>query len=149
MPEIYTDDWSTALLELANSRDDLSAKVPAGEWRIAVEIVGDGISPYVADGRTLHFFVFLQDGKIKEYKEHTEKIPGKGLNYRITGPAAVFDEIAAGIHDPIEKGLDGSLSIRGDMRMLLQNADLANVIFEVYTESDLTEWPKGKPPYGS
>jgi len=147
MPEIYTAEWSKALLELANSRDDLSAKVPPGEWRVAVEIVGDGKSPYIQEGETKHFFVFLLDGKIKEYTEFKEKIPGKGLDFRISGPAAVYDEIAAGIHDLIEKGLDGSLNIRGDMRMLLQNADLANVIFEVYTESDLTEWPKGKPPY--
>ena len=148
MPEIYTDEWSQALLELANSQDDLSAKVPPGEWRVAVEIIGDGRSPYVPEGETKHFFVYLLDGKIIEYKEFKEKIPGKGLNYRISGPASVFDEIAAGIHDPIEKGLDGSLNIRGDMRMLLQNADLANVIFEVYTQAELTEWPKGKPPYG-
>lgn len=99
MPEIYTDEWSQALLKLANSRDDLSAKVPAGEWRIAVEIEGDGISPYIPNGETKHFFVRLLDGKIEEYSEHKEKIPGKGLNYRINGPAAVFDEIAAGIHD--------------------------------------------------
>ena len=55
----------------------------------------------------------------------------------------------AGLMDPIEKGLDGTLSIRGDMRLLMQNADLANIIFEVYNSSELTDWPKGKPPYDS
>ncbi|MCP4751998.1 MAG: hypothetical protein GY866_13975 [Proteobacteria bacterium] len=148
MPDIYTEEWSEALLELANSRDDLSAKVPKGEWRIAIEIEGDGQSPYIPNGDIKNFFVHMMDGKIKEYKELKEKIPGQGLSYRITGPASVFDGIAAGLFDLIEKGLDGSLKIRGDMRMLLQNAELANIVFEVYTESNLTEWPQGKPPYG-
>ncbi|MCP4751627.1 MAG: hypothetical protein GY866_12090 [Proteobacteria bacterium] len=147
MPHIYSREWSDALLRLANSRDDLSGKVPQGEWRIAIEIEGDGRSPYVQADEVKNFYVHMLDGKIKEYRESEEKIPGKGLNYRITGPAAVFDGIAAGLYDLVEKGLDGSLVIRGDMRMLLQNADLANIIFEVYTESDLTEWPAGKPPY--
>jgi hypothetical protein len=89
----------------------------------------------------------MVDGKIKELKPRDEKIPGKGLNYRITGPASVFESMAAGLMDPIEKGLDGTLSIRGDMRLLMQNADLANIIFDVYNSSDLTVWPKGKPPY--
>ncbi|MCP4750397.1 MAG: hypothetical protein GY866_05865 [Proteobacteria bacterium] len=147
MPDIYTTEWTEALLELANSRDDLSSKVPQGEWRIAIEIEGDGQSPYMPSGEVKNYFVHMVDGKIKEYRESGEKIPGKGLNYRITGPAAIFDGISAGLFDLIEKGLDGSLKIRGDMRMLLQNADLANIVFEVYTQSGLTEWPKGKPPY--
>jgi hypothetical protein len=29
----------------------------------------------------------------------------------------------------------------------MQNADMANVIFEIYSASGMTEWPKGKPPY--
>jgi hypothetical protein len=33
------------------------------------------------------------------------------------------------------------------MRLLMQNAELGNVIFEIYTQSDVTEFPKGKPPY--
>lgn len=148
MPDIYTTEWTEALLELANSRDDLSSKVPQGEWRIAIEIKGDGMSPYIPMGEVKNYFVYMVDGKIKEYRESLDKIPGKGLNYRITGPAAIFDGIAANLFDLIEKGLDGSLTIRGDMRMLLQNADLANIIFEVYSQSELTEWPKGKPPYG-
>ena len=147
MPDIYTKEWYDEMLKLANSRDDLSAKVPQGEWHIALEMEGDGKSPYIPEGEAKYFFVFMKDGKIVDFKESKEKIPGKGLNYRITGPASIFDAMAAGIVDPIEKGLDGSLTIRGDMRVLLQNADIANVIFEVYTESGLTDWPEGKPPY--
>ncbi len=147
MPDIYTDEWYDALFELANSHDDLSAQVPQGEWRAAIEIVGDGKSPYIPDGEIKNFFVLLVDGKVKEIKESNEKIPGKGLNYRITGQASVFDGIAAGIYDPVEKGLDGSLTIRGDMRVLLQHAELAPIMIEIYTSSGLTEWPNGTPPY--
>ena len=147
MPDIFTQEWYDAMLELANSKDDLSQKVPQGEWKIAIEIEGDDVSPYTPKGEFKYFFVHMVNGKIKELKPSKEKISGKGLNYRITGPAGVFESMAAGIMDPIEKGLDGTLSIRGDMRMLMQNADLANIIFDVYKSSELTVWPKGKPPY--
>lgn len=147
MPDIFTKEWYDAMLELANSRDDLSKKVPQGEWKVAIEIEGDDISPYTPKGEFKYFFVHMVDGKIRELKASDEKISGKGLNYRITGPAHVFESMAAGLMDPIEKGLDGTLSIRGDMRLLMQNADLANIIFEVYNSSELTDWPKGMPPY--
>jgi hypothetical protein len=147
MPDIFTQEWYDAMLKLANSRDDLSGKVPQGEWKVAIEIEGDDISPYTPKGEFKYFFVHMVDGKIRELKACDEKITGKGLSYRITGPAHVFESMAAGLMDPIEKGLDGTLSIRGDMRLLMQNADLANIIFEVYNSSELTDWPKGKPPY--
>ena len=47
MAAIYTTEWYEAMLNLVNSRNDISEKVPQGEWRIAVEVVGDGKSPYV------------------------------------------------------------------------------------------------------
>lgn len=147
MPDIFTKEWYDAMLELANSRDDLSEKVPKGEWRVAIEIEGDDTSPYTPKGEFKYFFVHMVDGKIKELKACDEKISGKGLNYRIIGPATVFESMAAGLMDPIEKGLDGTLTIRGDMRLLMQNADLANIIFDVYKSSELTIWPKGQPPY--
>ncbi|MBI5443855.1 MAG: SCP2 sterol-binding domain-containing protein [Deltaproteobacteria bacterium] len=147
MPAIFTPEWYDAMVKLANSRDDLSKKVPKGEYRFAVELKGDGKSPYVSEGSAKYFFIRFVDGKVSECKETPEPIPGKELNYRITGPASIFEGIAAGLLDPIETGLNGSLAIRGDMRFLMQNAEMANVIFDVYTSSDLTEWPKGKPPY--
>ena len=147
MAAIYTTEWYEAMLNLANSRNDISEKVPQGEWRIAVEVVGDGKSPYVPEGTTKNFFVRFLDGKVAEYKECPDKVPGKGLHYRITGPAYIFDGVAAEIVDPVEVGLNGSITIRGDMRLLMQHADMVNVIFEVYAQSDVTEWPKGKPPY--
>ena len=147
MPDIYSGEWNQSLQEMSNERDDLADKAPAGEWRIAIEVEGDGISPYIPQGEKKHFFLRLSDGKIEEFMEKEEPIPGKGLNYRLICPAHVFESIAAGVMDPVEKGLDGTMVIRGDMRLLIQNAELANVIFEVYTENNQTEWPKGKPPY--
>ena len=147
MPAIYSTEWYEAMFNMANSRDDISEKVPQGEWKIAVEVVGDSKSPYVPEGTTKHFFIRFQDGKVAEYRESPEKINGKGLNYRITGMASIFDGVAAGTVDPVEIGLNGSVSIRGDMRLLMQHADMVNVIFDVYAQSDVTEWPLGKPPY--
>ncbi len=147
MPDIYTKAWYQAMVDLANSRDDLSKKVPKGEYKFAVELEGDGKSPYVQGGAAKYFFICFKDGKVTQCEESPERIEGKGLNYRITGPAGLFEEIAAGLADPIEVGLSGGLTIKGDMRFLMQNAEMANVIFDVYTQSSLTEWPKGKPPY--
>jgi hypothetical protein len=147
MPDIYTNEWYDAMLELANSRDDLSAKVPQGEWKVAVEIEGDDISPYIQTGEHKYFYIRMVDGKIVEMEPTQEKIKVKGLHYRGTGPAHVFEYMAAGLMDPIEKGLDGTLTIKGDMRLLMQYADMANIIFEVYNSSELTDWPKGMPPY--
>ncbi len=147
MPVIYTSEWYEAMVKFANGQKDLAKKVPKGEWRFAVELSGDGRSPYVPAGTVKHFFIRFVDGKVAECRECGEPVPGKQLNYRIMGPAHVFEGVAAGIVDPVEAGLGGALSIRGDMRFLMQNAEMANVIFEIYKQSDLTEWPKGKPPY--
>ena len=147
MPVIYTDEWYEAMVRLTNSRDDLSSKMPKGEYKFAVELEGDGKSPYVPEGDAKYFFITFTDGKMTECKESPERIPGKGLNYRITGDATVFEGIAAGISDPIEVALGGALKIRGDMRFIMQNAEMANVLFDVYKQRDFTEWPHGKPPY--
>ena len=148
MPDIYTDEWYETLFQLANSRDDLSEAVPQGEFKIALEIEGDGISPYIPEGESRHYYIRFVNGKCMDYKVCDGKIPGKGLNYRIIAKASVLEGVAAKELDLIEAGLGGALTIRGDMRLLMQNAEIANVIFEVYTTSNLTDWPKGKPPYG-
>jgi putative sterol carrier protein len=149
MPNIYTEEWYQAMIELCNSREDLSAKVPKGEYKFAVEIVGDGKSPYVPAGTTKHFFLMFKDGLVTECQESPEKIPGKGLNYRINGTAEDFELIATGEKDPVDAGLSGELNVRGDMRFLMQNAEMATVIFEVYSKSDMTGWPLGRPPYSN
>jgi len=148
MPAIYTEEWYDAIVDLANSRDDISQRVPQGEWRVAIEIEGDSKSPYILEGTTRYFLVRFLNGKVAEYRESAERIPGKGLHYRVIGPASLFDGIAAGVVDPVEVGLNGSVTIRGDMRVLMQHADMVNAIFEMYTQSNVSEWPLGKPPYG-
>ncbi len=147
MPEIYSPEWNQALLDLANSREDLAKQAPRGEWKFALEVEGDGLSPYVAKGDRRHFFVHLSDGIMLAYEERHSPIPGKGLKYRIVCPASVFESMAAGKMDPVEKGLVGTITIRGDMRLLMQNAELANVFFDLYTQNNQTEWPRGQPPY--
>ena len=147
MPHIYSEEWYQAILNLANTQADLSAKAPQGEWRVAIEIKGDGVSPYVPRDQSRHWFIRLVDGKMVEFSEVPEPVSGKGLHYRFIGPASVFEGIAAGVVDPVEIGLNGTLTVRGDMRMLMQYAELTSVIFDVYTKNNVTEWPAEKPPY--
>jgi len=147
MPIIYTEEWYAAMFEVFNSQDDAAAQLPGGEWCLAFEVVGDGLSPYIPPGETRHFFVRLQEGKVAEYREHQERISGKGLHFRFTGPAHIYEGVAAGIVDPVVAGLDGSITVRGDMRLLIQNAELAGRIFTNIAKNDSTVWPKGRPPY--
>ncbi len=147
MPVIYTEEWYAAMFEVVNLQDGISAQLPAGEWCLAFEVVGDGISPYVPRGETRNFFVRVKEGKVVEYREQRERISGKGLHFRFTGPAHIYEGVAAGIVDPVVAGLKGSITVRGDMRLLIQNAQFAGLLFKNIAESNSTEWPKGKPPY--
>ena len=148
MPAIYTEKWIAAMFEVVNSRDDISVQLPAGEWCLAFEVVGDDVSPYVTRGETRNYFIRLREGKVVECREHQERIPGKGLHFRFTGPAYIYEGVAAGIVNPIVAGLKGAIKVRGDMRLLIQNAEFASMIFKNIAGSNSTEWPKGKPPYG-
>ena len=147
MPVIYTEEWYAAMFEVVNSQTAISAQLPGGEWRLAFEVVGDGISPYVPVGETRSFFVRLREGKVVECREQGQRISGKGLHFRFTGPAHIYEGVAAGIVDPVAAGLEGSIVVRGDMRLLLQNAEFADMIFKNIAKTDSTEWPKGRPPY--
>ncbi len=149
MPDIYTESWYEALKNLINNDAVIEEKAPKGSWTAAVEIQGDGKSPYVPEGTTKRFIVRLEDGKCVWYKELPEGDTGSefDLDYRFTGSATVFDEIAAGITDPIDAGLDGRIRIKGDMRFLLRQAELVKEILEIYQRDLETTWPKGKPPY--
>lgn len=149
MPDIYTEEWYEALKKLINENELIAAKSPKGRWVAAIEIKGDGRSPYVAGDSTKRFVVRLEDGKCVWYKELAPDDDGSefDLDYRFTGAASVFDEIAAGITDPIDAGLDGRIRIKGDMRFLLRQAELVKEILEIYQRDLETTWPKGKPPY--
>jgi len=147
MAEIYAKEWYETIKALVNSRDDIAARAPQGQWRICVEILGDAQSPYIPDGQAKYFFVLFDKGKCREYEELSETMDGKGLDFRFTGPATVFEEVAAAQRDFIEAGLRGAIKIRGDMRIFMQNAELAKIMAELYSQQVDTEWPKGKPPY--
>ena len=43
--------------------------------------------------------------------------------------------------------IKGAIKIKGDMRVLMQNAELVNVLSEIYQREVETDWPKGRPPY--
>ncbi len=60
---------------------------------------------------------------------------------------AGFEGIVANQADPVKAGLKGDIRITGDMRILIQHADLVNVLREIYVQEVETTWPKGKPPY--
>jgi hypothetical protein len=47
----------------------------------------------------------------------------------------------------VQAGLKGDIKITGDIRMLIQNAELVNVLAEIYAGEADTDWPKGQPPY--
>jgi hypothetical protein len=133
MAEIYSREWYEKLKDLVNSRDDITARAPQGQWRVCLEIVGDSASPYVPDGHAKYFFVLFENGKCQRYEELPETMDGK--------------EIAAAKRDFIEAGLRGAIKIRGDMRIFMQNAELVKIMAELYSQQVDTEWPKGNPPY--
>jgi hypothetical protein len=147
MAEIYSKEWYENLKALANSREDITARAPQRQWRICVEVMGDGKSPYVPVGRAKYFYVLFDKGKCQEYDELAETMDGKNLDFRFTGSASVFEEIAAAQRDFIEAGLRGDIKIRGDMRVFMQNAELVKIMAELYSQMIDTEWPRGRPPY--
>jgi putative sterol carrier protein len=81
------------------------------------------------------------------YREVAPEDDSAYLEYRFRGPAAAFDEIAAGLTDPIEAALTGTVRMRGDMRFLMRHAELVKALLEAYAADVTTTWPKGQPPY--
>src|SRR3972149_1458044 len=132
MPAIYTKDWYEELKDLLNRNEEVAKNAPRGKYKALAELRGDAQSPYLADGEKLFFVVHLDDGKCTDYFEV---------------PAAVFEGVAAGLVDPVEAGLKGTIKITGDMRILIKHAELVNVVNEIYSREGETTWPKGKPPY--
>lgn len=146
MSDIYTPEWYEALKDLINSNGEIQAKAPKGAWVAKIEIKGDGKSPYVADGEMRSFIIRIEDGQCVWYKE-VDSDEGYELDYRFTGAASVFDEVAASITDPVDAGLDGRIRVRGDMRFLLRQAELVKEVLQIYSSELATDWPKGEPPY--
>lgn len=147
MPDVYTTPWYEAVKEAINAAVVKLKDVPSDSFTIQVEIVGDGKSPYVADGNVLKFLIRLEAGQCAWYREIEDDDPSVKLDYRFTGPALTFDGIAAAQIDPIDCALSGSIKVRGDMRFLMRHAEMVQVLLEAYSNGVDTTWPSGQPPY--
>lgn len=147
MPDIYTPSWYDAVQEAINTRVATLANVPTDAFNVAVEIVGDGKSPYVAEGEVRRFLIRIEGGRCPWHREVEEDDPSVVLDYRFTGPGTLFDEIAAGLSDPIDAALSGTIKVKGDMRFLMRQAELVQVLLEAYSKGVDTTWPAGAPPY--
>ncbi len=153
MPDIYTNEWYDAVREAMNASAATLNGVPTGSFVVAVEIVGDGLSPYVEQGSTRHFLVKIDAGRCEWYREiasseDERRAAGRGVDYRFTGSATAFDEIACGVLDPIDAALRGTVRVRGDMRFLMRHAEHVNALLGAYSREVDTTWPSGMPPYG-
>jgi putative sterol carrier protein len=149
MPAIYTGPWYDSMKQILNGSDDVTKNAPRGVWHVLAEIQGDTVSPYLAPGEVKRFAIVLNDGRCDSYEELTEPPLRKDFQFILELPAALFERIVANQADPVEAGLKGAIKITGDMRVLIQNAELVNIISEIYQREVETEWPKGMPPYAS
>ena len=150
MPDVYSDEWYEAVRSAINTRVLTMSTLPAGAWHVAVDIEGDGVSPYVAAASSRHFLIRIEDGHCAWYREVPEAAqssPELRLDYRFTGPSATFDEVIAGHIDPIDAALRGAIRVKGDMRFLMRQAEHVQVLLEAYTHGVDTTWPNGAPPY--
>ncbi len=149
MPAIYTKPWYDSMKDILNGSDAVTKNAPRGVWHILAEIRGDGASPYLLEDEVKRFAIVLNDGKCESYAELTEPPPRKDFQFILELPAVLFERIVANQADPVEAGLKGAIKIIGDMRVMIQNAELVNIISKIYQQQVETEWPKGMPPYPS
>ncbi|MCZ7631428.1 MAG: hypothetical protein M5U19_21300 [Microthrixaceae bacterium] len=139
--------WYDAVKEAINARLATLKEVPQDEFTIAVEIVGDGRDTVRRRGRRTPFPDPPRSGPVHLVPHLEEDDPSVKLNYRFTGPGTEFDEIAAGLADPIDAALSGTIKVRGDMRFLMRQAQMVQVLLEAYANDVDTTWPQGRPPY--
>lgn len=154
MADVYTPEWYDEVRETINRKVADMADLPSGSWTVAVDIQGDGLSPYFPEEGARHFLIRIEDGRCAWYREIDDTAPGTfdhddELDYRFIGPGTTFDEIAAGLLDPIDSALGGHVKVRGDMRFLMRQAEHVQVLLEAYAGGVDTGWPQGKPPYAS
>ena len=147
MSVIYSDAWYEDMKQLINGSDQLSRVAPKTRITLTLEVMGDGASPYVPQEGGLYFVLVIDNGKVVEFGRLPERHDGKGLNFRFTAPASVWEGVAAGKNDPITCGLRGEIKVRGDMRFLMENADAVKLAIDLYANQINTEWPLGQPPY--
>jgi hypothetical protein len=147
--DIYTPDWYAEVRSAINEAVADLTGLPEGDWMVKVEIVGDGVSPYVAEGDERHFLIRSEEGRCDWYREVDGDEESVRLNYRFRGPATTFDGIAASLVDPIDAALSGAIKVKGDMRLLMRHARHVAVLLEAYAHGVDTAWPEGRPPYES
>lgn len=144
---VFSQPWLDQWAELINSDESLAQRAPEGVWRIYIRAEGDGVSPYVFAEETMHLMIHLEDGRCTRLERADEPPGPRDLDFRFSGPATVFEEIAAALRDPIQAGLEGHIKIAGDMAFLLRHAELVKEIVDLYVRRLETDWPKGRPPY--
>ena len=149
MSAIYSDGWYDEMKALINGSDKLGSMAPKTRIVFTLEVMGDGASPYVPRADGLYFLLAIEHGKVLEFRPLPERHDGKGLNFRFTAPASIWEGVAAGQKDPITAGLRGEIKVRGDMRFLMQNADAVKLAIDLYANQVNTEWPLGRPPYAA
>ena len=147
MPDIYTAAWYESLKDILNRSEQVITKAPRGHYRVLAEIKGDGVSPYVRNGETKRFTLDFDDGRCTEYRELAEPPTKRDFDFTLQLPASLFEGIVGNEADPVKAGLKGDIRIVGDMRILIQHAELVNILRDVYVREALTDWPKGRPPY--
>ncbi|MHB8245599.1 MAG: SCP2 sterol-binding domain-containing protein [Acidimicrobiales bacterium] len=145
MADVYSEEWLQVVRTAINNAVAKLRNVPEGSFLIAVDIVADGVSPYVEAGEERHFLVQIDDGHCSWYRED-QADEHQQLSFRFIGPAAAFDEVAMGLLDPIDAALKGTIRVRGDMRFLMRQADHVKALLEAYRTVE-TAWPRGGPPY--
>jgi hypothetical protein len=149
MSAIYSDAWYEDMKALINGSEHLGTMAPKTRIVFTLEVMGDGASPYVPKDGGLYFLLVIENGKVTEFRPLLERHDGKGLSFRFTAPATVWEGVAAGQKDPITSGLRGEIKVRGDMRFLMQNADAVKLAIDLYANQVNTEWPLGRPPYAT
>jgi hypothetical protein len=149
MSAIYSDGWYEDMKALINGSEKLGTMAPKTRIVFTLEVMGDGASPYVPKEGGLYFLLAIENGKVMEFRPLSERHDGKGLNFRFTAPASIWEGVAAGQKDPITSGLRGEIKVRGDMRFLMQNADAVKLAIDLYANQVSTEWPLGRPPYAA
>ncbi len=147
MSVIYTDQWYEDMKQLVNQTEEFIKRAPKNKILAAFEVMGDEQSPYVKAGTAVHYLIHMEAGQVAEYKPLPGRHDGNGLSFRFTAPATVWELIAAGVQDPIQAGLRGTIKVRGDMRFLMQHAEAVKMLVDMYGKQVNTEWPQGKPPY--
>lgn len=147
MSVIYSEDWYDDMKKLISGSEELRKLAPRDRIVLCLEVEGDGKSPYVPADGAFYFQLVIEAGQVEVFQPLPERFSGKGLDFRFTASASVWESVAAGELDPITAGLRGVIKVRGDMRFLMENADAVKLLIDLYGNQVDTEWPQGKPPY--